>query len=133
MSGDIDQYLQAFFSKAQAAGFSAHKPGLSWVRLSNLAPNCHVSMSVTRHATQVNLNNEQDGDREIFNSLHRDRREIENAIGEGLDWEKKDGRKKTAIRATLAEGYEDGDWDRQHAWALDKMKMFERVFAPRLR
>ncbi|EMD81819.1 hypothetical protein C725_2801 [Pacificimonas flava] len=91
-------------------------------------------MSVRRDAIQVNLNNERDEDRRQFESLYLDRATIQSAIGESLSWEQKEGRKKTAVRATLSRGYDDrSDWDEQHSWAIEMMQAFEREFGTRLR
>lgn len=96
-------------------------------------PGSHISLSVRRDAIQVNLNNERDGDRRQFESLYRARAAIQSAIGESLSWEQKEGRKKTAVRATLSRGYDDrSDWDEQHRWAIEMMKAFEREFRSRL-
>jgi hypothetical protein len=75
--------------------------GANWVPLAPLAKGTHVSLSAAQHRVQVNLNNEDDADRASFESLHVARSEIEAEIGEGLVWEKKEGRKKTAVHATM--------------------------------
>ncbi|RYG89117.1 MAG: DUF4268 domain-containing protein [Alphaproteobacteria bacterium] len=133
MSEELTRYLEGFWTKATAAGLSARKPGANWVAMAPLVRGSHVSLSVARHQIQVNLNNEDDGDRAKYLHLFADRGAVEAAIGEGLSWEKKDGRKKTAIRATREEGYADGNWDEQHGWAIAMIKAFEASFGARLR
>jgi hypothetical protein len=100
----------------------------------DIVPGSHISLSVRREAIQVNLNNERDEDRRRFETLFRDRAAIQSAIGESLSWEQKEGRRKTAVRATLSRGYEDrNDWEEQHRWAIETMKAFERELGSRLR
>lgn len=132
MSDELARYLEGFWSKATAAGLAARKPGANWVAMAPLVRGSHVSLSVARNQIQVNLNNEDDGDRAKYLRLSADRGQILAELGEDLIWEKKEGRKKTAIRATREEGYADGNWDAQHGWAISMIKAFEASFGARL-
>lgn len=107
-------------------------PGRNWAPMKPLIRDSHVSLSVRRDQIQVNLNNDQDWDRRRFNGLSADRQAIERAIGTRLDWESKDGVKKSAVRAILGAGYETSNWDEQHAWAIETMTAFEQEFGRRL-
>ena len=132
VSGNLQDYLADFARTAEAGGLPARAPGANWVSFAPIIRGSHVSLSVARHQIQVNLNNENDFDRKQFDQLYASRHQIEADAGEGLIWEKKDGRKKTAIRVTLESGYEDDDWAGQHAWALDMVSRFHRIFGRRL-
>jgi hypothetical protein len=129
----IELYLKVFTEKAPLAGLDMAAPGQNWAPMKPLARGSHVSLSVRRDRIQVNLNNDKDADRRRFNALSADRQAIEHAVGAPLEWESKDGVKKTAIRATLDAGYESPNWDEQHAWAIETMKAFEREFGKRLK
>ena len=134
MEDELKRYLQIFAMKASTAGLPAKKPGTNWCPLAPLAKGSHVSLSVAKNQIQVNLNNDDDADRAKFEKLHADREAIEREMGEGLTWEKKDGRKKTAIRATMEAGYgePESDWTAQHDWAVRMMTSFQRSFGGRL-
>ncbi|UAJ12655.1 DUF4268 domain-containing protein [Glacieibacterium megasporae] len=132
MSDNLTCYLAAFTEKAQNAGLPVRHPGKNWSPLEPLDQRSHVSLSVTRHRIQVNLNNENDDEGTKLARLHADRVTIEEEVGETLLWEKKDGRRKTTVRATINVGYADEDWDRQHAWAIGMMRQFQRSFGVRL-
>ncbi|MFS0772965.1 DUF4268 domain-containing protein [Sphingomonas sp. 1P08PE] len=132
MSDELQRYLDVFVAKASAAGLPVRKPGGNWAPLQPLVRGSHVSLSVARNQIQVNLNNEDDADRAKFDRLHADRAAVEGEVREGLTWEKKDRRQKTALRATMASGYDDPDWDAQHGWAIAMMKSFQRSFGARL-
>jgi hypothetical protein len=126
-------YLSRFTDRAVAAGLPMKKPGNNWAPMRDVAPGSHVSLSVTRSKLQVNLNNEHDVDRSVFNRLHEERQTIENEIGISLIWEHKKDIKKTAIRAELKASYDDLDkWDQQHQWAIEMMQRFQRVFGDHL-
>lgn len=129
---EVERYLLELKRKAEAAGLNARTPGQNWLPLAPITPGCHVSASVRRDQVQVSLNLERDEDRADFERLYRDRQTIERAVGEGLTWENKEGRRKTAIRATLHFGYADNDWNAQHEWAVTKLKSFQQVFGARL-
>lgn len=132
MSDDLTRYLAAFTEKAKHDGLPVRSPGINWLSLEPLDPGSHVSLSVTRHRIQVNLNNEDDQDGTKLARLHADRASIEDEVGETLLWEKKNGLRKSAVRAMMNAGYVDGDWDRQHVWAVEMMRHFQRSFGVRL-
>jgi hypothetical protein len=130
----VASYLAIFTQRAKEAGLDMRPPGKNWAPMRDIVPGSHISLSVRRDVIQVNLNNERDEDRRLFEELYRERAAIQSAVGESLAWEQKDGRKKTAVRATLSRGYDDrSDWDEQHRWAIGMMQAFEREFGSRLR
>lgn len=129
----LKRYLDVFTAKATSAGLNMGKPGQNWAPMKPIVPGSHISLSVTASQIQVNLNNDRDESRERFNALFADRAAIDAAVGERLVWEAKNGVKKSAVRATLSRGFEDGDWDDQHNWALQVMQAFVREFGARLR
>lgn len=134
MTTDITDYLDIFAARAVSEGLPARRPGANWFALPPFTRGSHISLSVRRAQIQVNLNNDDDSDRRKFDLLWRDRDVIQAELGVHLDWEAKEGRKKTAIRTTLEEGYEAprSSWDRQHQWALTAMKHFIITFGDRL-
>ena len=134
MDDAVASYLAIFTQRAREAGLDMGPPGKNWAPMRDIVPGSHISLSVRRDAIQVNLNNERDEDRRQFESLYRDRAVIQSAVGESLSWEQKEGRKKTAVRATLSRGYDDrSDWEEQHRWAIGMMQAFERELGSRLR
>jgi hypothetical protein len=82
------------------AGLPVEKIGNNWCPLAPLRARTSASAWL-KNEIKLNLNNEDDADRSKFERLHADRNAVETEVGEGLTWEKKDGRKKTALRATL--------------------------------
>ena len=132
MSSDIERYLAQFTQKAIASGLDMAKPGLNWAPMRPIVKGSHISLSVRNDQIQVNLNNDDDADRRKFRALYADRDSLAAAIGLELTWEQKEGRKKTAIRATFEQGYDNQDWDAQHQWAIQTMQSFVREFGSRL-
>lgn len=130
----LTAYLEEFVSRANSAGLQMRKLGQNWAPMAPILPGTHISLSVSRGSIQVNLNNENDADRTLFDKLRLSAKQIEEEIGHPLEWEAKAGVKKTAVRATFERGYEDDTlWEAQHEWAIDMMRRFDQAFGKRLR
>jgi serine/threonine protein kinase len=70
-----------------------------------------------------------------FHLLHRDKEAIENEIGEALEWGEKPNNKESYIRLKLhnVDPTNPQDWSTQHEWLQEKLELFHKVFAPRIR
>ena len=132
MSNNIGSYLAQFTEKAIKSGLDMAKPGKNWAPMRPLVRGSHISLSVSKDKIQVNLNNDDDAERYKFRNLYAERTALAAAIGTELIWEQKEGRKKTAVRATFEQGYENTDWGAQHDWAIKTMQSFVQEFGSRL-
>ena len=67
-----------------------------------------------------------------FDDLAARKDEIEASVGCPLDWQRLDGRKMCRIVLSLdgADPTSEADWPRQHAWLIEKLELFYRVFRP---
>lgn len=95
-----------------------------------------ATISVERYKRiGVELYNQRDDTKVIFDALHAQKEEIERQIGTPLEWQRLDSRKATRI--VLFRTGEDpanaSEWPRQHEWMLAYMLKFRRVFGPRLK
>lgn len=71
-----------------------------------------------------------------FNLLIVDREEIENEIGElreGEQLEWVEASNAVVLTKHNTNPTDKGDWPNQHAWLAEKLKLFDRVFRPRIR
>ena len=71
-----------------------------------------------------------------FHLLGREKADIEEDIGDKLEWDEKDDWERSEISLSFPEeiDLEDrGDWDRQHEWLCDKLEVFHKVFSPRVK
>ena len=69
-----------------------------------------------------------------FYLLKRDRVDIEEKIGDKLEWDEKDGRKRNYISLSEDADPEDHqDWNRQHQWLCEQLETFHKVFSPRVK
>ncbi|GGD58355.1 DUF4268 domain-containing protein [Croceicoccus mobilis] len=67
-----------------------------------------------------------------FDELASQREQIETAIGQPLDWQRLDGKKmcRIVLQFEGADPTNEVDWARQHAWVVEKLELFQRVFRP---
>ena len=69
-----------------------------------------------------------------FNLLAQDREEIDQEFGESLEWNELPGKKSCQV--SFHEGDTDptvkADWPNQHAWLVETLELFDRVFRHRV-
>lgn len=67
-----------------------------------------------------------------YQELEAQRPWIEAQIGPGLSWQRLDGKKQSRIALYLQETdpTNEADWEAQHAWLIEKLELFHRVFRP---
>ncbi len=70
-----------------------------------------------------------------FNLLQRDKEAIEREIREPLDWRELPKGKESHVRLCQykADPENRQDWERQHEWLKEKLELFHKVFAPRIK
>ncbi|HKR02509.1 MAG TPA: DUF4268 domain-containing protein [Pyrinomonadaceae bacterium] len=70
-----------------------------------------------------------------FHLLHQDKEVIEREIGEHLEWRELSSGKESHIRLTRYKTDPENrqDWEAQHKWLKEKLELFHRVFAPRIK
>lgn len=69
-----------------------------------------------------------------FQMLYADKEAIEAAVGCGLEWRENPDKKESGIwlRTDLDPTRRD-TWPEQHRWLLEKLEIFRKVFAPRVK
>lgn len=82
----------------------------------------------------VTLNIGHKNARTFFNLLMKQRDEIENLIGEPLEWEEKPNQKDSRItlRKENTDPTNETDWRNQHEWLASKVELFHEIFKPRI-
>ena len=71
----------------------------------------------------------------VFNLLHQNREEIEKEMGCELEWDEKPDKKSSYVYARNPQmNPNDRDsWPKQHAWMLEHLEKFRKVFGERIR
>ena len=116
--------------------FRAIKPSPShWVGYgigrSGFGLHCTVAMREQWVAVEILLH---DTDAiAYFHLLHQDKDAIEEELGFELDWQEKKGRKEKLLRARFeTDPAARSKWPKIHAWMVEKMEIFDKVFRPRV-
>jgi hypothetical protein len=70
----------------------------------------------------------------FFHLLQEFRQEIENEVGEKLDWREMPHHKSSRVYLVREDidPMDRDDWPRQHDWLLKKLEALHRAFAPRI-
>ncbi len=71
-----------------------------------------------------------------FQLLKREKADIEEEIGDKLEWDEKDDWERSEISLSFPKeiDLEDrGDWNRQHQWLCEKLETFHQVFSRRVK
>lgn len=70
-----------------------------------------------------------------FHLLKQDQAEIQSELGADLNWQELPNRKQTRIslKKSDVDPAEMSDWPKQHAWLIETLEAFHRVFAPRVK
>ena len=70
-----------------------------------------------------------------FHLLEREKADIEEEIGDKLEWDIKYGRQQNYIGVSLynTDPEDRENWNRQHGWLCEQLEIFHKVFSPRVK
>ncbi|WP_165253142.1 DUF4268 domain-containing protein, partial [Paludisphaera soli] len=93
-----------------------------------------ASLAVTKRVIAVSLILDGPLAKEHFRVLVRDRPAIESELGVGLQWSELPDKKQSNVTLRRsADPARREDWPEQHAWLLERLEAFQRVFGPRIK
>jgi hypothetical protein len=74
-------------------------------------------------------------DQSIYESLEKDKEEIEKEIGEKLSWQPLPGRSASRIKADRNDSIlnNDSEWNSYIDWSIEKLEKFYHTFKSRLK
>jgi hypothetical protein len=91
----------------------------------------HIMDHASWFGVGLNLSGPERFDR--FDSLWQQRAEIESEIGSSLSWERRSQHTVCYVRLRGdGDPHDISEWHKQHAWMLEKLELFDRVFRPRI-
>jgi hypothetical protein len=133
--------LQYEFWKSFKDYASEHKPSLKlrktypqhWCDVSIGSSQAYLFLSVKSQKNQIGCQLYIADSKELFHHLHEMKEQIEEELGQGLDWNELPNRKACRIKSYLNGDFTDQEnWPSQHAWLLDQIINFQKVFGPKL-
>jgi hypothetical protein len=94
-----------------------------------------ASISVEKKRIGVELYMSKDTDKSAFRALLADKEKIQSEFGEELQWQELEGRKASRIVLYRYEANpaDASQYEHLHAWMLDKMERFRKVFTARVK
>jgi Domain of unknown function (DUF4268) len=94
-----------------------------------------ATVSIEKQRIGVELYIHRDAGKAFFRGLYAQKDAIEREFGQPLEWQELPGKKASRIALYRAGAVPADDTERQeqHAWMLDKMDRFHRVFAKRVK
>jgi len=110
----------------------------NWITSGASISGISFSLVIRKHdaAVQLVIDSDKEKNKLIFDSLYKDKSEIEHAFGGQLDWMRSDDLKKSYINKTLAIG---GNWNARSEWPdiqlsmIDTLVSMETAFVPFLK
>lgn len=104
-----------------------------WYDISVGSSQAHISLTVNSQTNQIGCDLYIPDSKELFHQLHGMKDQIELELGQTLDWDEIPHKKASRIKT-----YFDGDftdqskWPEQHAWLLEQVLKYQKVFGPKL-
>lgn len=98
---------------------------------------CHINAIVLADKNEiiVDFTCKTDEERKLFDALVKQKAQIERELGETLDWRQMPGRKswRLVLTKSNADPADRDKYQEHHAWQLDKLTKFKKVFGPRVK
>ena len=105
-----------------------------WFAIGRAGFGISATISIEKHRAGVELYISNDPGKIAFGALHAQRAAIEAELGETLDWQKLPGKK--AVRIVIykhdVDPADKAQYPALHAWMMDQMERFKKVFAGRI-
>jgi hypothetical protein len=93
----------------------------------------HIAVNVLKREIRVDITLKSDAAHDQYKRLEEDKLEIEEIIGQALEWNEKPKRERQIIwRLKNVDPTDKSDWDRQHAWLAARLIAFRLAFGPRI-
>lgn len=94
-----------------------------------------IAMNTREHWIRVELYISGDSAKGHFQQLLDQREKIEHGLGYSLEWQRLDEKRDARICLVRhnTDPSDESDWPNQHAWLLEHMESFQRVFQPVVR
>jgi hypothetical protein len=105
-----------------------------WYDISFGSSSAHIALTVNTQSDQIACEIYIPDSKKLFADLYAHKDEIEEELGELLDWHELPEKRASRIKLiTSGELANQGDWGSYHAWLLQKVSDFQRVFTKFIR
>jgi len=120
--------------KPSSRNYTGHAIGRSGFWLSSVASMWDSDLNASASVIRVELVINHSDSKAFFEKLEKERKEIEEEIGEQLTWYNPSKAKMCRIYVRKpADITNRDDWPQQHVWLKEKLELFHRTFSPRVK
>jgi len=129
------EYWASFNEYAQnKTGFRLKKPrAQNYYDLSFGYSNAHITLIINQTKKQFSVELYIPSNSKLYQCLHAKRNEIENALGQALDWHPLPGKKASRIKALMSGDLaKKEEWEKYHKWMLETAEKFKVVLGPEI-
>jgi hypothetical protein len=104
-----------------------------WYDISIGSSQAHISLTVNSQTNQIGCDLYISDSKELFHHLFEMKDQIEQELGEALDWDELPNRKASRIKTYFGGDFTDQEgWSTQHLWLLEQVIKFQKVFSKKL-
>lgn len=104
-----------------------------WYDISVGSSQAHISLTVNSQTNQIGCDLYISDSKELFHQLFSKKQQIEQELRQILDWDEIPNKKASRIKTYYNGDFTDQDeWVKQHAWLLEQLVAFQKVFANKL-
>jgi len=115
--------------------FKTQKPAPQhWFNISTGSSHATISLTVNSFDNAIRTELYIHKNKDIFNYLYEQRKEIEKELGMKLEWMELPGKKASRVKVEMDGTIEDDDkWEKYFAWLQTNTEKFQQVFSKRLK
>lgn len=104
-----------------------------WYDISIGSSQAHISVTVNSQTNQIGCDLYISDSKELFHNLYSMKEQIEQQLGQTLDWDELPNKKASRIKTYFDGDFTDQEsWSEQQNWLLDQVIKFQKVIAPKL-
>lgn len=134
---DFWSLLLSSFKERNITLFSNISPSKDhWLNAGSGLNSCPYSLIFGKREVRVEISlnrSSQQQNKWLFDKLYEDKDEIENIIGQNLDWKKmEDKRSSRIVLSHPFDGYNKDEWQNIIEWLASTLLTFQRAFQPHL-
>jgi len=129
------EYWVSFNEYAQnKTGFRLRKPrAQNYYDISFGYSDAHIALIINQTKKQLSVELYIPSNSELYQCLYAQRNEIENALGQTLDWQPLHGKKASRIKALMPGDITNKEeWQKYHKWMLDTAEKFKAIFSSKI-
>lgn len=102
-----------------------------WYDMSIGSSLCHLAFTVNSSKKVIGVELYIDDNKDFFHYIYQFKNEIEQRIGQSLDWQEIERKKASRIKLQLeADFNEKESWEYQFAWLVEYGEKFQKAFSP---